>query len=99
MFTLDFIPVLILQEIVFLIQHIPKNDCVDCQKVGVYHNKQTILVMGFESLRLPQDQVKNMFRDLFGSCGEITTLTVPINYKTGFPMGFGHLFLSNFVTT
>ncbi|VVA95603.1 unnamed protein product [Arabis nemorensis] len=67
--------------------------CFECEE-ATRHNDQTLLVKGFDNVR-PRDDIKNDLIRVFGSLGEITRVFVPMECKTGVPLGFAFIDLKN----
>ncbi|ESQ42223.1 hypothetical protein EUTSA_v10015531mg, partial [Eutrema salsugineum] len=67
--------------------------CFECEDAKG-NNHQTIFVKGLERVR-PRDEIKNALSNLFGSCGEITRVFVPMECKTCVPLGFAFINFRN----
>ncbi|CAA7405407.1 unnamed protein product [Spirodela intermedia] len=60
------------------------------QKVGRGGESQTVFVKGFDR-SLDEDQIRTSLEEHFGSCGEITRISVPKEYETGAPRGIAYI--------
>ena len=60
--------------------------CFGCEE-AYENNDETIFVKGFQHLR-PRDEIKNELSNIFGSCGKIISVFVPMQCGTCVPLGF-----------
>ncbi|CAA6668539.1 unnamed protein product [Spirodela intermedia] len=60
------------------------------QKGGRGSESQTVFIKGFDR-SLDEDQVRSSLEQHFGSCGEITRISVPKDYETGGPKGIAYI--------
>ncbi|VVA95601.1 unnamed protein product [Arabis nemorensis] len=72
----------------------PKSICCFDVEEAYGNNSQTLFVKGFENLR-PRDEIKKDLTNIFGSCGEVTRVFVPIECKIRLPLGFAFINLKN----
>ncbi|KAJ0245864.1 hypothetical protein HA466_0182690 [Hirschfeldia incana] len=67
--------------------------CYGCE--GAFgNNDRTIFVKGFQHLR-PRDEIKNELINIFGSCGKIIRVFVPMHCGTCVPLGFAFINILN----
>lgn len=64
--------------------------CYGCEE-ATYDGRRTIFVKGFQHLR-PRDEIKNELSNIFGSCGTVSRVFVPMQCGTCVPLGFVTLF-------
>ncbi|KAL1217584.1 Nucleolin 2 [Cardamine amara subsp. amara] len=89
-----------LEDILLKVKETPKEkveeiyECCFETKEGEGNNRYTIFVWGFRC-SLSRDDVKSALKKHFGSCGQITRVFVPIECKTGSPLGFAFVDLSD----
>ncbi|KAG6500974.1 hypothetical protein ZIOFF_040837 [Zingiber officinale] len=62
----------------------------DNYQKGSKGQSQTIFVKGFDR-SLEEDQVRSSLEEHFGSCGDITRISVPKDYETGAPKGIAYI--------
>ncbi|CAN7088263.1 unnamed protein product [Brassica rapa subsp. narinosa] len=67
--------------------------CFGCEE-AYENNDETIFVKGFQHLR-PRDEIKNELSNIFGSCGKIISVFVPMQCGTCVPLGFAFINLLN----
>ncbi|KAF3606393.1 hypothetical protein DY000_02047525 [Brassica cretica] len=67
--------------------------CFGCEE-AYENNDETIFVKGFPHLR-PRDEIKNELSNIFGSCGKIISVFVPMQCGTCVPLGFAFINLLN----
>ncbi|KAG5384768.1 hypothetical protein IGI04_036238, partial [Brassica rapa subsp. trilocularis] len=67
--------------------------CFGCEE-AYQNNDETIFVKGFQHLR-PRDEIKNELSNIFGSCGKIISVFVPMHCGTCVPLGFAFINLLN----
>ncbi|KAI9169532.1 hypothetical protein LWI28_013714 [Acer negundo] len=67
----------------------PGNESNSFQK-GPRGQSQTIFVRGFDT-SAGEDQIRSSLEDHFGSCGEITRISIPTDYNTGAIKGMAYM--------
>lgn len=67
--------------------------CYGCEE-ATYDGRRTIFVKGFQHLR-PRDEIKNELSNIFGSCGTVSRVFVPMQCGTCVPLGFAFIDYSN----
>ncbi|XP_024013303.1 uncharacterized protein LOC112087591 [Eutrema salsugineum] len=74
----------------------PEKNAVCCfdTKDALGNNDDTIFIKGFEYLRT-REELKRLLSNIFGSCGEITRVYVPIECETRCPLGFAFINFKN----
>lgn len=72
-----------------LLVHICRKEGNSYQKVGK-GSSHTVFVKGFDKT-LEEDQIWNSLEEHFGSCGEITRLSIPKDYETGAFKGMAYM--------
>ncbi|KAJ0263332.1 RNA recognition motif domain-containing protein [Hirschfeldia incana] len=67
--------------------------CYGCEE-ATGNSLDTIFVKGFQHLR-PRDEIKNELSNIFGSCGKVIRVFVPMQCGTCVPLGFAFIDYSN----
>ncbi|KAL0890992.1 hypothetical protein Bca101_014975 [Brassica carinata] len=67
--------------------------CYGCEE-ATGNSRETIFVKGFQHLR-PRDEIKNELSNIFGSCGTVIRVFVPMQCGTCVPLGFAFIDYSN----
>ncbi|KAK2635743.1 hypothetical protein Ddye_030535 [Dipteronia dyeriana] len=67
----------------------PGNESNSFQK-GPRGQSQTIFVRGFDT-SASEDEIRSSLEDHFGSCGEITRISIPSDYNTGSIKGMAYM--------